>query len=217
MSDPQGLATFLAAVHGVHVSGSGTKETSFYTAIDNLLDGIGGALKPKVRCVIEVKPPAEAVDFAAASAQVEKYWGRYRLVLVTNLRDWLLIGERDGQRVPLERYTLAANAEAFWKLASHPASAQQQRGGAFAEFLARVMLHAAPLSEPKDRAWLLASCAREAAHSAGDADRGPGHGGRVRSGGHLPGAQRLRHGTAAPAGLVQPSEDQSGARRAIGT
>jgi len=202
MADPQAFATFLAAVHGVHVSGSGTKETSFYTAIDNLLDGIGDTLKPKVRCVmqlkslgagnpdgglftadqfdrdieapknplapargvIEVKAPAEAVDFTAASAQVTKYWDRYRLVLVTNLRDWLLIGERDRQRVLLERHTLAPTAEAFWKLAAHPAQVHPQSAATFSDFLARVMLHAAPLSEPKDLAWLLASYAREAAH-----------------------------------------------------
>ena len=55
MADRQPLATFLIAVHGVHVSGSGTKETSYYTAIDNLLDGIGDTLKPTVRCVIQLK------------------------------------------------------------------------------------------------------------------------------------------------------------------
>lgn len=206
MATPQALAAFLAAVHGVHVLGSGTRETSFYTAIDNLLDGIGDTLKPKVRCVmqlkslgagnpdgglftadqfdrdadapknplapargvIEVKAPAEALDFTAASAQVAKYWDRYRLVLVTNLRDWLLIGERDGQPAPLERHTLAPSAEAFWKLAAHaarvPAQVAAQDGAAFADFLARVMLQLAPLSEPKDLAWLLASYAREAAH-----------------------------------------------------
>jgi len=55
MADKQPLATFLVAVHGVHISGSGTKETSFYTAIINLLDGIGDTLKPKVRCVMQFK------------------------------------------------------------------------------------------------------------------------------------------------------------------
>ena len=45
----------LAAFHGVHVSGSGTKETSYYSAIDNLLDGIGESLKPKARCVMQLK------------------------------------------------------------------------------------------------------------------------------------------------------------------
>jgi Type ISP C-terminal specificity domain/N-6 DNA Methylase len=202
MADKPILAAFLAAAHGVHISGAGTKETSYYTALDNLLDGIGQTLKPKVRCVmqlkslgagnpdgglftadqfdrkteapkniaapargvLEVKAPGEAVDFTAASAQVTKYWDRYRLVLVTNLRDWLLIGERDGKRVALERYTLAATDAAFWSLAAHPAKAQQEQGRAFADFLARVMLHAAPLGEPKDLAWLLASYAREAAH-----------------------------------------------------
>ncbi|GAC1356482.1 MAG: hypothetical protein NVSMB34_10690 [Variovorax sp.] len=202
MIDKEPLAVFLAAVHGVHMSGSGTKETLYYTAIDNLLGGIGDTLKPKVRCVmqlknlgagnpdgglftadqfdrkterpknsaapargvVEVKSPGESVDFTAATVQVAKFWDRYRLVLVTNLRDWLLIGERDGQRVPLERYTLAASEPVFWQLAAHPLQAQQQRGAAFADFLARVMLRAAPLGEPKDLAWLLASYAREAAH-----------------------------------------------------
>ena len=202
MTDKQPLATFLTAVHGVHASGSGTKETSYYTAIDNLLDGIGDALKPKVRCVmqlknlgagnpdgglftadqfdrntnapknvavptrgvIEVKAPSEPVDFTAATSQVAKYWNRYRLVLVTNLRDWLLIGERDGHCVQLERYTLAGSESAFWLLTTHPVKAQQQSGSAFADFLARVMLQLSPLGEPKDLAWLLASYAREAGH-----------------------------------------------------
>jgi hypothetical protein len=55
MADKRFLADFLAAVHGVHVSGAGTKETSYYTALDNLLDGIGQTLKPKVRCVMQLK------------------------------------------------------------------------------------------------------------------------------------------------------------------
>jgi hypothetical protein len=86
------------------------------------------------------------------------------LVLVTNLRDWLLIGERGGKRVALERCVLADSEAAFWAFAAQPAKAQEQRGGAFGDFLVRVMLHAAPLAEPKDLAWLLASYAREAAH-----------------------------------------------------
>jgi len=202
MSEKPFLAAFLAAAHGVHISGAGTKETSYYTSLDNLLDGIGAMLKPKVRCVmqlkslgagnpdgglftadqfdrkteapkniaapgrgvLEVKAPGEAVDFTAASVQVAKYWDRYRLVLVTNLRDWLLIGERAGERVALERYTLADTEAAFWSLAAHPLKAQQEQGRAFADFVARGMLQLAPLREPKDLAWLLASYAREAAH-----------------------------------------------------
>ncbi|MEK7721247.1 MAG: type ISP restriction/modification enzyme, partial [Elusimicrobiota bacterium] len=53
---------------------------------------------------------------------------------------------------------------AFWQLAAHPLKAATELGPAFADFLARVMLHAAPLSDPKDLAWFLASYAREARH-----------------------------------------------------
>lgn len=39
------LEYFLSAVRGVHSTGGGTKETSYYTAVSNLLDGIGQACK----------------------------------------------------------------------------------------------------------------------------------------------------------------------------
>lgn len=92
-------------------------------------------------------------------------------MLVTNLRDWMLIGERGGQRVTLERFTLAADEAGFWALANHPAKAQTDQGEAFEDFLARVLQHNAPLADPKDLAALLASYAREARHrimAAGD-------------------------------------------------
>ena len=196
------LENFLHAVRGVHRTNGGTKETSYYTALNNLLDGAGHALKPRVRCVmqlknlgagnpdgglftadqfdrasaevknlgapargvIEVKSPAEPVNDTATTAQISKYWDRYKLVLVTNLRDWLLIGERSGQRVTLERFTLALDEASFWELTAHPAKAQSQQGQPFEDFLTRVLQHAAPLADPKDLAALLASYAREARH-----------------------------------------------------
>lgn len=202
MAQAKHLEEFLNAVRGVHATGGGTKETSFYTALNNLLDGVGHTLKPKVRCVmqlknlgagnpdgglftadqfdrqtgeakdlgkpsrgvIEVKVPVEPVDDTATTGQITKYWDRYKLVLVTNLRDWLLLGEREGQRVTLERFSLATNEAAFWSLAAHPAKAQTVLGEAFQDFLTRVLLHNAPLSDPKDLAALLASYAREARH-----------------------------------------------------
>ncbi|HSO45587.1 MAG TPA: N-6 DNA methylase, partial [Rhodoferax sp.] len=202
MAQAKLLEEFLSAVRGVHSTSGGTKETSFYTALNNLLDGIGHSLKPKVRCVmqlknlgagnpdgglftadqfdrqtgeakdlgkpsrgvIEVKAPVEPVDDTATTGQITKYWDRYKLVLVTNLRDWLLIGEREGQRVTLERFSLAPNEAAFWALAEHPTKAQTELGEAFQDFLARVLLHNAPLADPKDLAALLASYAREARH-----------------------------------------------------
>ncbi len=202
MAKPKLLEDFLNAVRGVHSTSGGTKETSYYTALNNLLDGVGHTLKPKVRCVmqlknlgagnpdgglftpdqfdrktgeakdlgkpsrgvIEVKAPAEPVDDTATTGQITKYWDRYKLVLVTNLRDWLLLGERQGQRVTLERFSLATNETSFWALAAHPSKAQTEQGEAFQDFLARVLLHNAPLADPKDLAALLASYAREARH-----------------------------------------------------
>lgn len=196
------LEIFLNTVRGVHSTSGGTKETSYYTAINNLLDGVGHALKPKVRCVmplknmgaghpdgglfttdqldpatsevknegvpargvIEVKSPGELVNDTATTQQISKYWDRYKLVLVTNLCDWLLIGERQGQRVTLERFTLAADEASFWAMTHHAAKAQSAQGEAFEDFLARVLLHNAPLADPKDLAALLASYAREARH-----------------------------------------------------
>ena len=202
MAQAKHLEEFLSTVRGVHGTGGGTKETSYYTALNNLLDGVGHTLKPKVRCVmqlknlgagnpdgglftpdqfdrktgetkdmgqpsrgvIEVKAPAEPVDDTATTGQITKYWGRYKLVLVTNLRDWLLLGERRGQRVTLERFSLATTEAAFWALTTHPTKAQSEQGEAFADFLARVLLHNAPLADAKDLAALLASYAREARH-----------------------------------------------------
>ncbi|HUW26276.1 MAG TPA: type ISP restriction/modification enzyme [Gallionella sp.] len=196
------LQTYLSSMYAIKATGAHTKETSFYTPLNNLLDTVGGKLKPHVRCmmqlknvgagmpdgglftqdqfdrkthdpkdihnpargVVEIKGLAEAVDDTATSAQVDKYWTRYKLVLVTNYRDFVLLGERDGKRVTLERYTLAASESDFWQLAAHPQKAETELGGAFADFLTRVMLYAAPLSDPKDLAWFLASYAREARH-----------------------------------------------------
>jgi Type ISP C-terminal specificity domain/N-6 DNA Methylase len=211
---------FLQAAHSVHATSGGTKETSYYTAINNLLDAVGDGLKPKVRCVmqlknlgagnpdgglftadqfkqasgknapqatpvldlgaldlnnsvpsrgvLEVKAPAEAVDDTAATAQVSKYFDRYKLVLVTNLRDWMLIGERNigghNQRVTLERFSLAESEAAFWALCQQGAKAKSETSSAFLDFLERVLTHNAPLADPKDLAALLASYAREARH-----------------------------------------------------
>ena len=128
-------------------------------------------LSAPARGVIEVKSPAEALSLTAKSLQVDKYWNRYKLVLVTNLREWLLIGERQGRRVALERYTLATDEAGFWQtIAAHPVRTQQQHGQTFVDFLQRVLQHNAPLAAPKDLAALLASYAREARHRVEHAD-----------------------------------------------
>lgn len=49
------LEFFLSDVATVRATGSGTKETSYYPALSNLLDAVGNTLKPKVRCITQLK------------------------------------------------------------------------------------------------------------------------------------------------------------------
>jgi hypothetical protein len=55
MADTPFLSIFLSSVYSVYQSAGGTKETSYYTALNNLLDGIGHTLKPKVSCVMQLQ------------------------------------------------------------------------------------------------------------------------------------------------------------------
>ena len=48
------------------------------------------------RGVIEVKPLEDDAWVTADSKQVSRYWNKYRLVLVTNFRSFLLLGADYG-------------------------------------------------------------------------------------------------------------------------
>jgi len=125
------------------------------------VESIAGQLP--ARGVIEAKPTSDANLVTADSQQVSKYWKRYRQVLVTNYRDFVFVGQdSDDKPVKLESYQLAKSDKEFWDLASQPRKFAEQHGERFIEYLKRVMLLAAPLSEPKDVAWFLASYARDA-------------------------------------------------------
>jgi hypothetical protein len=115
------------------------------------------------RGAIEVKPTKDDAWVTAEAKQVTKYWNRYRQVLVTNYRDFVLVGQdSDGNAAVLETYRLADSEKQFWESAATPRKTDQVHGERFAEFLQRVMLHAAALSAPEDVAWFLASYARAA-------------------------------------------------------
>ncbi|MBU1742523.1 MAG: N-6 DNA methylase, partial [Proteobacteria bacterium] len=115
------------------------------------------------RGVIEVKPAGDDAWVTADSKQVTSYWGKYRQVLVTNYRDFVLVGQdKAGQAVNLETLRLAESEGDFWEACAHPRKFAKDQGERLTQFLIRVMLHAAPLSAPKDVAWFLASYAREA-------------------------------------------------------
>ena len=115
------------------------------------------------RGVIEAKPPAEDVRQVAGTEQVERYWKRYGMVLVTNFRAFALIGKGPtGQPCVLESFTLAESESEFWRLTAHPRQAAAEHGERMLEYLKRVLLHNAPLAAPQDVAGILASYAHDA-------------------------------------------------------
>ena len=118
--------------------------------------------QPPEHGVVEVKPPADDAWLTASSDQVSRYWGRYRLVLVTNTRDFVLVGE-DAAGLPakLETFRLAADAEDFNRQLEQPRAFAHRGGAGLGEYLLRVLSHRAVLAEPRDLAWLLASYARD--------------------------------------------------------
>ena len=123
--------------------------------------------------VVEVKAADDDAWLTAASEQVSRYWGRYRQVLVTNTRDFVLVGE-DAAGCPLrhETFRLADDAEAFAHGLEEPRVLARAVGAGLGEYLARAFAHRASLAEPKDLAWLLASYARDGlarVEAAGDA------------------------------------------------
>ena len=66
------------------------------------------------RGVVEVKSPADDAWLTASSGQASRYWGRYRLVLVTNARDFVLVGEdAHGKPTTLETLRLAGAEDEF--------------------------------------------------------------------------------------------------------
>ncbi len=197
---PSVVEDYLADLRRIRASGGATGERSGYGPLANLLNEIGGGLKPKVFCVgeladqgvghpdfglyaakqvqrggqprddqlpehgvVEVKSAEDDAWLTAESAQVSSYLGRYRQVLVTNYRDYVLVDlDRNGNPARLERFKLAANAEDFDRQLERPRAFAGRVGVGLGEYLRRVLSHSARLAEPRDLAELLASHARDA-------------------------------------------------------
>ncbi len=198
------VENYLKTLSEIHRTGGATAETSYYAALETLLNAEGAKLKPKVRAVaqlantgagspdfglftanqfqrskddrpIEGAPPERGVievkgwkddSFVTSQTeQVTKYWKHYGLVLVTNYRDFVLIG-RDalGQPLRLETYRIAESETGFHNLVAHPRKTAEVQGERLLDFLRRVLLYEAALANPEDLAWFLASYAREARH-----------------------------------------------------
>ena len=114
------------------------------------------------RGVVEVKSVGDDAWLTAKGDQVSRYWDRYRLVLVTNTRDFVLVGEdATGQPAKLETFRLAGDTDEFHRRLGHPRVFARDVGVGLGEYLARALSHRAALAEPKDLAWILASYARD--------------------------------------------------------
>jgi hypothetical protein len=116
------------------------------------------------RGAIEVKGAKPELQAIAATDQVKDYLKRYGIVIVSNLRGFLILERNgNGRAVERESFHLAASERDFWReAAGHPRATAQAIGEQFFEFIKRACLHAAPLANPKDVAWFLASYARDA-------------------------------------------------------
>jgi hypothetical protein len=158
-------------------------------ADDPLADG----LIPS-RGVLEVKAPDEDVQTVVDSEQVAKYLSKYGLVVVTNLRQWVIVVRVQGQPTQLEPFTIAPTEKVFWKLIANPRKLTEAIGDSFNEYLTRVLLQAAPLTAPKEVAWFLASYARDAKA-------------RIESQADLPGLATLRTALEEALGLKFTGED----------
>ena len=157
----------VSAIINLRNTGGGIPDGGLFTAQqlkgwDIATDPLQGQLP--ARGAIEVKGTADDAFAIAASEQVARYVERYGLVLVTNLRDFVLVGRAaDGTGVrELESCRLATSEAAFWARVATPRKFAEDAGEGLTEFLRRVLLHNAPLSDPKDIAWFLASYARTA-------------------------------------------------------
>ena len=103
------------------------------------------------RGVVEVKGVEDDACVTAESDQVSRYWGRYRLVLVTNTRDFVLVGtDGSGDPAKLETFRLAESTDDFWRRLEKPRAFARDVGAGLGEYLCRALSHRAALVEPKD-------------------------------------------------------------------
>ena len=142
--------------------GAGHPDLGLYTARQVRRGGGTREGQPPERGVVEVKPAGDDAWLTADSDQVSRYWGTYRLVLVTNTRDFVLLGEDShGNPAKLETFRTAGSAQDFEARLEKPKSFAKDLGPALGEYLCRALSHTAALVEPRDLAWLLASYARD--------------------------------------------------------
>ena len=104
------------------------------------------------RGVVEVKGVGEDAWLTAKSDQVSRYWSHYRLVLVTNLRDFVLVGaDGSGSPAKLETFRLAEDADDFWSRVERPRAFAREVGAGLGEYLSGLSRTGPPW--PSRRTW----------------------------------------------------------------
>ena len=200
-TDGKIVEDYLRRMVEIRGTGAATSETSYYSALEKLLNDVGKLLDPQVICngqmrdqgaghpdfglysrkqcrmgapkhgqgeipergVVEVKPLSDESWQTAKGGQATKYFDMYRSVLVSNYREFRLIGEDEsGKPTEREFFCLASDEAAFWALAEHPVKTAREQGALLTEVLQRVMMNSALLTRPEDITWYLASHARDA-------------------------------------------------------
>ncbi len=164
----ESLASPVICVTQLKDTGAGLPDMGLFTAAQLEREDDVAAPAPlpgtlPARGAVEVKGLVADIEATVHSEQVARYLHRYGQVLVTNLRQFALVGrDEHGQLALLEAYTLAASEADFWAMARHPRRAEREHGERLRDYLARALLMPAPLDNPRDVAWFLASYAREA-------------------------------------------------------
>src|SRR5579862_7119777 len=140
------LTTYLEDAQRIHASGLGTNERSYYPPLAALLRALGEHLTPRVtaihdiadrgvghpdfvlevdgthdlRAAVEVKGADADLDTLIRSEQVRRYLTQHDPTLVTNLRQFALVGRGDGaQSDVIMRYSLADTADMLWRTPAH--------------------------------------------------------------------------------------------------
>ena len=119
--------------------GAGHPDFGLYTA-KQVQRGRPRERQTPERGVVEVKAADDDVWLTAAGGQVSRYWKRYRLVLVTNTRDFVLVGEdAAGHAAKLETLRLADSADDFHRRLEEPRAFARKVGAGLGEYLCRAL------------------------------------------------------------------------------
>jgi len=96
--------------------GAGFPDGGLFTQ-DQIRHGLEGKPPlqlPPARGAIEVKGTNDDAFLTAEGEQVSRYWGKYHQVLVTNFRDFVLVGrDSRGKQKKLESFRLALTKKEF--------------------------------------------------------------------------------------------------------